>query len=169
MPTISDLLLAKKTVSWPALQKVKSPPTQLDVDFGLSCSLAGLTGRLVLYVRVNTLLSDLFSIGLRLEMPRRTPSLIVRLNGGHGPHRNPDGSMISRHQPHIHVPTAKEMVADYTSKVKLEQADPVQYAQPTSAWPFFENWANITPDPKVATLIAKMCTSTQLDFEDLNG
>jgi len=167
MPTISDVLQAKKTVLWPARSKVKSPGTQRDVDLELDCPLAGMKGRLVLYVRVNTLLSDLFSIGLRLEMPRAAPSLLVRLNGGHGPHRNPDGSMIEMGQPHIHVPTAAEMVADYTSKVKLAQADKVGCAQPTEAWPFFEAWANIAHDARMPGLIAAMCdAASQMEFEE---
>jgi hypothetical protein len=167
MPTIEDVLLAKKTVLFPARPKVKSPSTQRDVDLELDCQLPDLKARIVLYIRVNTLFTELFSIGLRLEMKGAAPSLIVRLNGGHGPHKNPDGTMIAMGQPHIHVPTPQELVSDFKSKVKLVKAEPVPCGDPASAWPFFESWARITPDRRMTTLVTAMCDAgKQMEFEE---
>jgi len=180
MPTLQDILAAPKTVNWPAKGKIKSPPTQVDADLELSCGVSGMRGQLVLYVRVNTILPESFSIGLRLEPQGKKPSLLVRLNGWHGPHPNPDGTIIPGHTAHIHLPTAKELAGDYTGKVELRTAVELQplvgLVLPSppdvvSVWPFFQQYLNIAPDPRVTTLLSELCDSTsQQSLEDaLNG
>lgn len=167
MPTIQDVLQAPKTPTWPARRKLKSPDTQTEVDIDLACTLPGLKGQLVLYARVLTELPEIFSVGLKVEMRGRAPSLIIRANGGHGQHKNPDGTIIPAKQPHIHVPTSEELSSEYSSKVKLVKALPIDHADAVSAWSYLAQELNIEDDGRVTRLVSELCaTNPQIALEE---
>ncbi|NNB89914.1 hypothetical protein HI292_30700 [Corallococcus exiguus] len=126
-------------------------------------------GRLILYARINTLLPESFSLGLRLEGKGVRTSLLVRLNGWHGPHPNPDKSVIPRNTPHIHIPTKQELAGDYAGKVALKAAVELQpmmnAALPnppaiTDVWPFFAEYLKIQSDGRVDDLLAHLSGAT---------
>jgi hypothetical protein len=93
---------------------------------------------------------------------------LVKLQAaGRSPKLPQPASAVAHVQPHIHVPTTRELASDFKSKVKLVQAEKVPCPDPISAWPFFEDWARIVPDRRMATLVAAMCDAgKQMEFEE---
>lgn len=174
MPSTRDLLDTLKIVRWPARPKVKSPPTQADCDLDLECpDLPEWKGRLVLWVRVNTLLPESFSIGIRFETKGLPPLVLARLNGGHGPHENPDGTRVERHQPHLHLPLEVQMNVPPSRAIRLEHATPLDWEllDVALAWRRFATLLNVRPDEQVDALMSELrdTGAEQLTLGDLHG
>jgi hypothetical protein len=62
---------------------------------------AAAPGQFRVFVRILRALSENFSIGLCYSEPAQADAVILRVNGDHGSHRNPDGGMIAQ-GPHVH-------------------------------------------------------------------
>ena len=65
-------------------------------------------GALISYIRINVELPESFSIGLRYHPKAGAPTVLLRVNGDHGPHKNPDRSRFFEGS-HIHEPHGIEM------------------------------------------------------------
>ena len=64
-------------------------------------------GSFTVIVRVNQVLHESFTVGLRYQERGSQALMLLRVNGDHGGHGNPDGSRIES-GPHLHAPTAAE-------------------------------------------------------------
>ncbi len=104
MPTVKDLLATPKTPDPPTRVRVKSNPSHRAWDLPL---IAALEGRFSVYVRVNVSLPEMFSVGIIYTPPKGSTTVLLRVNGDHGTHRNPDGSVVTG--PHVHKPQENEL------------------------------------------------------------
>jgi hypothetical protein len=107
MRTVGELLALPKTVPG-------DPPRPREVShyghrgWNIKVSAAGAApGEFKAFLRVNSKLPEQFSIGLVYEEPGIVPVVLVRVNGDHGRHPNPDGTVIEE-GPHIHAPNDAE-------------------------------------------------------------
>lgn len=133
VPTFRELLEAPKSVASPASARNVSKPGHRGIEVNLDVPSMPESFRAVL--RVNERLVERFSCILTFEA-RGLPTLaLVRVNGDHGTHRNPDGSLITG--PHIHLPA--DLSASPEASCELELAEPIdrRYAVMTFAWDFF--------------------------------
>lgn len=163
--TISEILALPKTVALPAKPKIKSNEAHREWDVALSVQ--GIPGKLVVYVRTNIALIESFSIGLRLELPGQKAAVLVRVNGDHGPHRNPDKTRVSG--PHIHGPTAAEAASDVIpgfDPVFARSLDPAAAGRLPDAWAIFCQEAGIAYDAGAHAIVGRMhATGSQMDLE----
>jgi hypothetical protein len=147
MPTLKELVEVGKAVAEGPVSRTKSPPTQKDLNFKLAHPTASnVPGTFSIFVRLNTALPDSFSVGLVYESPTVKPLTILRVNGSHAPHKNPDGSVVPRNTAHIHQPyaeqPAKEVWAGFSADWAL-QLPPITLIQ---AWDLLLSTAHVTPD-----------------------
>ena len=68
---------------------------------------ADMPGMFVAFIRINCALAEDFSVGLRYHPEVGSPCVLLRVNGDHGMHGNPDGTVLSG--PHVHAPTPAEL------------------------------------------------------------
>lgn len=111
MRTAGELLSLHKTVRGdpPRVRNVSHAGHQgwnIKLD-----ALAAAPGEFRVFLRVNLTLPEQFSIGLVYEEPGRSAVVLVRLNGDHGFHPNPNGTSI-QDGPHLHSPTAAERLLE---------------------------------------------------------
>ena len=105
MITVAELLAVRKRVSGrPKLMSDAGPNTRWDIPIS-----ADIGGQFVAFVRINTVLPEDFSIGLRYNDTGLHAQVRVRVNCHGQGHRNPDGSMVPE-GPHIHLPGPGQMV-----------------------------------------------------------
>lgn len=152
MLTIGDVLSVPKTIV-SVRQKRKSKLVQRQLDIELS---SPLDGRFAAFVRVNTFLMESFSIGLTYT-PRKSRTLIlVRVNGDHGLHQNPDGTHDCDNKPHLHFPTTEEITRVVPSRFEPKYAKPLEgdARNLADAWGIFLNAANVKTDDKFDRIIA---------------
>jgi hypothetical protein len=170
MPTLGELLRSPKAIIWPPRSKVKSPPTQRDCDLDVTCGLQDVQGALVIYVRINSELPEDFSIGIRLQ-GRKGVVCLARVNGHHGEHENPDGSIVPAGQPHIHRPSATQLQKAVPAKLDslpwAEVLEP-QNSDLVTAWETLCAAANVAPHALASAFVRGLRdTGGQLDLEDV--
>lgn len=106
--TIGELLDAPKVLAGSARRKAKSYPGYHDLDIEAQSSSGG---RFIVFIRVNAALIESFSIGLRWVGEEVGGLVLLRLNGDHGGHANPDGSRFEEGA-HLHAPTTDERLLE---------------------------------------------------------
>lgn len=117
--TIASLIAVPKTVHRP-FRALSQDPENARLDLELA---AATPGRFFVFIRVLRALSENFSIGLRYEEPGLGVLVLLRVNGDHGRHQNPGGSVIPD-GPHIH-----------TFRSPARDAPPRPRAEAKWAWP----------------------------------
>ncbi len=164
--TVEELLRWPKEPVSPARARKKSQSAYRAWDLLLR---ANLPGQLFVYVRTNVDLPESFSVGLRYHPPQGAPSVLLRVNGDHGGHRNPDGTRFSSGA-HVHAPTTAELAAPYQPGM-WSDGPPFATLLPTHSLPLLVAWhelitrTNISDSPDVRRAIATMSiTVDQLDI-----
>ena len=158
MLTVGDLLIApKRVVATKLLRKNKAHPSHLEWDVDLESTVAG---RFTLSVRVNRALPESFSIVLRFAPELGPPSVLVRVNGDHGPHRDPDGKVLAG-GPHLHAPTDAERALPLEpgqwpqGPQYVDALDP-SYSAPSLAWQKMTETAAIERAPVVEAFMVSI-------------
>lgn len=166
--TTYELICIAKSVKWPPKPKNKSHPShhECDIEFASAAP-----GKLVGFVRANSMLSESFTIGLRYHAANLAPSILLRVNGDHGRHPNPDGTEVTS-GPHLHTPSYGHLHLPPDPTQREEWAVPLDPSctHLPAAWRIFCETANVTPDHRIAKLLAAVHASgAQLDlFEELS-
>ena len=136
------------------------------LDLQLSASTAG---TFFVFVRVLRALNENFSIGLRYEEAGFGNVVLLRVNGDHGRHRNPDGGIISE-GPHIHTfrSPAKDAAPRSGAEAKWAWPLPSEHLALPTAWKTFCGLVSLESTTKVDKKIATLYTSlAQLSLETI--
>jgi hypothetical protein len=158
--TIGELLRCRKDLVPPARAKKKAHPAYRAWDLQLQ---AHVPGQFIVYVRINVDLPESFSTGLRYHPPQGAPSVLLRVNGDHGGHRNPDGTRFSSGA-HVHAPTEAEL-AQRCQPGMWAEGPPFAALLPVHTLSLVDGWrelvtrTNIGDSPDVRRVIAKMSAS----------
>jgi hypothetical protein len=104
--TVAQLLCVPKRVRLPERVVTKSHQSHRAWDLNLD---SDNPGEFSVYVRVNVRLPESFSIGLRYRAERGPLNVILRINGDHGSHTNPDGFIMDG--AHVHMPNGVQLQA----------------------------------------------------------
>lgn len=162
MASFRELLTIPKEVK-ATKPRTKTHPGHLRIDLPLHSEFAGLTA----FVRQSTALIESFSIGLLYEVTGREPIIILRVNGDHGRHRNPDGTVFSG--PHVHEPRDIDLDREPWRGFEPKYARTIdgQYRMLGSAWDLFCQLAAVLPNEPVARHLGRI--HTQLAQEVLDG
>lgn len=152
--TIFELIELPKTIELPVRPRHKAHPSHQEFDVVLSAEDPG-TFRLV--IRGSGAFFESFSLILLYSRPGIRPAVLLRLNGDHGYHNNPDGSHIDG-VPHLHMfpyGVLFEAVSDKQPDHAIEL--PAELSTPARAWPIFREVAHINDDPRMAKHLARVC------------
>lgn len=157
LPTIAELIAAPKAVE-KVLRSAGESPENLRFDIALS---SGLEGQFFVFVRVLRALNESFSIGLRYELGGFGNVVLLRVNGDHGGHRNPDGGFI-REGPHIHTfrPPLRDKPPRAGAEARWAWPLPAEHLALPTAWRAFCQLVSLTSTAKVDKKIARLYTST---------
>lgn len=152
MITVGELLQAPKCVHSVPKHRVKAQMSHLQWDCDVEAQ--GVPGRFIVGLRVNVALPESFSFFLRYDAPDSAPAVLLRVNGDHGLHKNPDGSTCAG--PHVHTPTQSQLSAAPTplaSGPKYAAALPAPCQTMSAAWEEMRARACITPSKEVDSAI----------------
>jgi hypothetical protein len=123
------------------------------------------------FVTVNVRLAELFSIGLRYDSPDSGTVVVLRVNGDHGRHKNPNGEIIRG--PHLHIPDAGALDTRPSAGYRLLFAEPLPPENRilTKAWALFCSRANVLPNENVAKALSRLHTDVAQQglFDDFDG
>jgi hypothetical protein len=165
-PTVRELLAAPKEAVSPARTKRKAHPAYRAWDITLSVQMQG---TFIAWIRTNVDLPEEFSIGLRYQPLMGPSSVLLRVNGDHGRHRNPDKSMFEE-GPHVHAPTEAELDG-HVEPGMWQEGPPFATVLPRLVLPLGEGWrifaerANIVQTEELHRAVARLSTETdQSDF-----
>jgi hypothetical protein len=163
--TFRQILSAPKVIT---AQRIRPQSKAGHIGVGVDLSCPSIAGELSVVIRLNEALTESFSIVLRYEYEHSPVIAVLRVNGDHGQHRNPDGILVSG--PHVHRPLEAELDTAPMPAFEPRFAEPVapHHAQSPYAWALFLERAAIAPHEKMASRIAKMHTTfSQESFDDL--
>jgi len=166
--TIRDVLLAPKTVVLPVRLRTKSNPAHRAWDLSLASSIAG---DLAVYFRVNVMLPEDFSVGMRHKPPSSPANVLIRVNGDHGHHKNPDGYKFS-FGAHVHMPTQGQLdglvlTANWPEGPPYAAPLPDATISLRQAWQLLVSATNIQTTQQVENMVLRAqhaLGSGQLDF-----
>ncbi|MGA2447163.1 MAG: hypothetical protein ABTD50_00650 [Polyangiaceae bacterium] len=154
--SVAELLAIRKTVSRVFRASTRDMEhARLDLELAAECS-----GRFHVFVRVLRALSENFSVGLRYASAGTGETVLLRVNGDHGSHRNPDGAMILE-GPHLHSYRPPLLGQPPRPSAHARWASPLppdHLALPT-AWRTFCGQIALAPDAKVDRTIATLYAS----------
>jgi len=162
MASFRGLLTVPKEIK-ASKPRTKTHPGHLRIDLPLQSEIPGLTA----FVRQSTALTESFSIGLLYEVTGREPIIVLRVNGDHGRHRNPDGTVFRG--PHVHEPRGSELDLEPWRGFEPKYARTIdgQYRILVNAWDLFCQLVAILPSEPVARHLGRI--HTQLAQEVLDG
>lgn len=160
--TIGELLDAPKILEGSSRRKPKAQPGYHDLDFEVTSSTSG---KFVVFIRVNAALIESFSIGLRWVGEDVGGLILLRLNGDHGGHANPDGSRFEEGA-HLHAPAAEERQLEACAGFEPRFATLVpECSMLSAAWERFCEYAGVTSHPRLDALVRQIQASgAQLDW-----
>ena len=148
---IESLLDAPKELG-KAHQKRKSHAEHEELDFDVTSPVAG---RFIVFVRVPVVLVESFSIGLRW-VGDDGGAVLLRLNGDHGTHGNPDGTKVAD-VAHLHAPTAQERAGDLVAGYEPRFATALTGCSTLpEAWERFCLEAKLAPGSKAGHIITRL-------------
>jgi hypothetical protein len=154
--SVATLLSIPKTIARTFRTATHDPEhARLDLELAATCP-----GNFHVYVRVLRALSENFSVGLRFSAPGTGETVLLRVNGDHGAHRNPDGGMIAE-GPHVHSFRSPQRDQAPRPGADARWAWPLapdHLALPT-AWHTFCVLVALTTDAKVDRKIARLYAS----------
>ena len=107
MPTFIELLSCAKHAETKPKRVNKANPAQRGWDIALT---ADLEGDFSAFLRINARLPELCSAGLCYAATAGGKVTLLRVNGEHGAHSNPDGSRVVG--AHIHGPTPAQLYVE---------------------------------------------------------
>jgi hypothetical protein len=164
LPTVLEAVFVPKTVIVPERVRIKSNPAHKAWNVSLSHG-GGFAGTFEAYVRVNTRLPESFSLGLVFRAPGVDTCVLVRVNGDHGAHKNPDGSSFKQgaHCHHPMPPDASKLVSAVTWAEGPPHADlldpcPAPFSL-SVAWTFLARVTGIVTDQNVDAMITRVQTA----------
>lgn len=154
--TVASLIAMPKAIE-KTFRVQAQDPEHARLDLQLSASIAG---TFFVFVRVLRALNENFSIGLRYEEAGFGNVVLLRVNGDHGPHRNPDGGRIAE-GPHIHTFRSPARDAAPRSGAEAKWAWPLaaEHLALPVAWRTFCSQVCLESDTKVDKKIATLYTS----------
>lgn len=164
-PTFQQIISARKAIAAHRV-RAQSKPGHIGINVELSCP--DIAGRLSVVIRMTVALIESFSIVLRYERDHFPCVAILRVNGDHGQHRNPDGTIVTG--PHVHAPVPSEMNSIPTKDFEPRFAEAVaaRYVQLPFAWALFRERVALEPHEQMADRIRRMHTTySQETFDDL--
>lgn len=173
MRTTGELLAMAKWIRDPPKRKNVSHSGHSGWDYPLDAPEAG-EGRFVVFLRINDRLMESFTLGLRYQEPKMEPAVLIRVNGGHGMHGNPDGTVIED-GPHLHAPTDEELlefppVSAWAGGPKMAIALEPKYRNLEFAWQLLSLRCSIAPSETVAKFMSERSAKIdQVTVEDLLG
>jgi hypothetical protein len=155
MPTFRQLLEAPKVVASPARARNVSKPGHRGIEVKLDAPTV--TGSFRAVLRVNERMVERFSCILTYE-DRGLPTLaLLRVNGDHGIHRNPDGTVITG--PHIHFPANLSASPEVDSEPEAADVIDQRNAVMTFAWDYFCQQVNVHMPNNVAKAVGRLHTA----------
>jgi hypothetical protein len=115
-------------------------------------------GTFVVFLRVNDVLTESFSLGLRYQEKGIAPVVLLRVNGDHGEHPNPDGSKVRG--PHLHAPTAEERLSpppedDWSTGPHTALSIGPEHHHLATAWNLLCSEARIAPNETMSKFMAE--------------
>jgi len=155
--SVAELLAVPKTIAR-SFRVSSQDPEHARLDLAVA---AGCPGSFHVYVRVLRALNENFSVGLRFAAPGAGETVLLRVNGDHGAHRNPDGAMIAE-GPHVHSfrsPSREQAPRPGADARWAWPLSPDHLALPT-AWRTFCSLVALTTDEKVDRKIASLYASS---------
>jgi hypothetical protein len=105
--TIREALALPKRVEPPGRRRNKTHPSHRQWDLALAMD-AEIGGVLVVGIRINVDLPESFSLLLRYQPHEGPAAILLRVNGDHGPHKNPDGRRFLEGS-HVHAPLEADL------------------------------------------------------------
>jgi hypothetical protein len=156
-PSVADLLAIPKTVS--RVFRVSTQDAEharLDIELAAACA-----GAFHVYVRVLRALNENFSVGLRLVQTGVGDTVLLRVNGDHGGHRNPDGGAIAQ-GPHVHTFRAplRDQPPRPGADARWAWPLPADHLALPTAWRTFCALVALTSCAKVDRKVAKLYASS---------
>jgi hypothetical protein len=155
--SVAELLAIPKTVLHTFRASSHDPDhARLDLELEAACP-----GTFHVFVRVLFALNENFSVGLRFAAPGAGDTVLLRVNGDHGSHRNPDGGVIGE-GPHVHSfqsPVRDQAPGPGTEARWAWPLPPDHLALPT-AWRTFCGLIALTSTTKVDRRIVTLYAST---------
>jgi hypothetical protein len=142
------LALPKRAIGKPR-EKKKASPAFRQWSIALECE--GVDGRFSVAVRTNATLAESFSLVLCYQPPKGRTTVLLRVNGPHGRHRNPDGSILDG-GPHAHLPTPNELdelPPEWPEGPPTAAALPEATQNMSHAWPHFAERCTISASDDV--------------------
>jgi len=154
--SIIELVELPKVLVFPPRPRVKKHPSHQEFDLQLEADDPG-TFRLI--VRGSGELFESFSLVLLYQRAGLRGTPLLRVNGDHGYHTNPDGTRIEC-VPHMHMHTYGELLSA-PADGHPEHAIPLPATinTPAQAWPIFREASHINDDPRMAKHLARVCGS----------
>jgi hypothetical protein len=162
---LGTLLAVKKTADGPVRPVGKANGAHREWNVALS---ADCPASFEVRFRQHVELPEDFSFVLLARVPGISPFALLRVNGDHGPHRNPDGTLIEG-GPHVHEPAPLEVRLLPADRFQPRYAWPLEAAclAPALAWERFKAFVNLSPDEKVDRVFRRLDNVIQMDlFED---
>jgi hypothetical protein len=162
--TIRELLALPKKAHAPGRRKKKSHAAHRAWDLSLSVD-AEIDGALIAYIRLSIDLPESFSIGLRYQPLAGSPTVLLRVNGDHGPHRNPDGFRFLEGS-HIHEPMESDLDLPVSASSWAEGPPFAFVLKPqilrlAEGWHIFCERATIAKAEDIRRIIAKMASGDE--------
>jgi len=161
--SIADLIVRPKTIA-AKIRGDGDDPVHARLDLALD---SDTPGRFQAFVRVKRVLKENFSIGLRYLDDDGGDAILIRVNGDHGGHRNPDGGVILS-GPHVHGFRGPTLELPPRNRAEPRWAWPIapDHLALPMAWRTFCDLANVRSERKFEREVAKLYTSSrQLSFK----
>ncbi|MGH7271775.1 MAG: DUF6978 family protein [Polyangiaceae bacterium] len=163
--SIADLLAVPKTIAR-TFRVSTQDPENARIDLELE---AAYPGSFHVFVRVLHALGENFSMGLRFAAPGAVDTVLLRVNGDHGGHRNPDGGWIEE-GPHVHSfrSPARDQPPRPDSQPRWAWPLPPDHLALPTAWSTFCRLTALASDTKVDRKISTLyASSVQLHLPQL--
>lgn len=168
--TAADLIALAKRVGLTSRPRVKPNLGHVELTMGLEVDAESPEdGAFEVRVRMNRRLSECFSLVLLYRDAEGAIVTLLRVNGSHGGHTNPDGIRIDG--PHVHALGPDDINAGARPDARAKWAFPVDviHNRIDFAWVLFRQLASIQSTTGIDSKIGKMQTEgAQLALPESN-
>jgi hypothetical protein len=161
VPTFRELIEVRKEI------KVSRKPYLCNGNHSIDLRVRSEHAGLSVFVRQSVALVENFSIGLRFEVPGEDVAILLRVNGNHGMHKNPDGTVLRG--PHTHEPLEMHLGLSPWGRYDPKQGRQLDQkcCAIVNGWEVFCQIANVAKNAQVASAITKL--HNELAQEKLRG
>ena len=132
---------------------VGSGPSDTQIDFRLTCDCPG---QMWLHVRINRTLHENYSVILEYRPTSGPSTMLARVNGDHGLHKNADGTIVSG--PHLHLFPDENMdqrPAPPVSKLRRASPLPADFLCVVHGFGYILQLGSIQPSSKAKDIVEK--------------